>query len=187
MAAAEELGLPVVMKISTPEVVHKSDAGGVFLGLRSELEVRGAYHRILGGAKPGSESPDSFGVMVQEQIDGGQETIIGMTADPNFGPLIMFGIGGIYVEVLKDVVFRLCPITDRDADEMIRELRGFPLLTGVRGTEPANLDFLKEMLQRVSLLVSDHPEIAELDINPLKAFAARDRCAAVDARVRVSG
>jgi len=186
VAAAGELGLPVVMKISTREIVHKSDAGGVFLNLRSELEVRGAYHRILGAAGPALSAPDRFGVIVQSQVDGGQEIIIGMTADANFGPLIMFGIGGIYVEVLKDVVFRLCPITDRDADEMIRELRAFPLLTGVRGSEPANLDFLKEMLQRVSLLVSDNPEITELDINPLKAFAERDRCVAVDARVRVS-
>ncbi len=186
VAAANELGLPVVMKISSPEIVHKSDAGGVFLSLRSELEVRGAYHRILDAAKPLLSSLDHFGVVVQEHVDGGLETIIGMTADPNFGPLIMFGIGGIYVEILKDVVFRLCPITDLDADEMLRELRSFPLLTGVRGTEPANLDFLKEMLQRVSLLVSDHPEIAELDINPMKAFEARDRCVAVDARVRVS-
>jgi acetate---CoA ligase (ADP-forming) len=187
VAAATDLGLPVVMKISSPEIVHKSDAGGVFLNLRSELEVRGAYHRILAAAKPLLSSMDHFGVAVQEQVEGGQETIIGMTADPNFGPLIMFGIGGIYVEVLKDVVFRLCPITDRDADEMLRELRGFPLLTGVRGTEPVNLDFLKELLQRVSLLVSDHPEIAELDINPVKAFSARKRCVAVDARVRVLG
>ncbi|MFH1531808.1 MAG: acetate--CoA ligase family protein [Pseudomonadota bacterium] len=184
--AAAALGLPVVMKISCPEIVHKSDAGGVFLNLRSELEVRGAYHRILSAVEPRLHCKASFGVVVQEQVDGGQETIIGMTADPNFGPLIMFGIGGIYVEVLKDVVFRLCPITDLDADEMLRELRGFPLLTGVRGTEPANLDFLKEMLQRVSHLVSDHPEIAELDINPVKAFTARARCVAVDARVRVS-
>ena len=186
VASAAELGLPVVMKISCTEIVHKSDAGGVFLNLRSELEVRGAYHRILAAAQPLLRCSDGFGVVVQEQVEGGQETIIGMTADPNFGPLIMFGIGGIYVEVLKDVVFRLCPITDLDADEMLRELRGFPLLTGVRGTEPSNLDFLKEMLQRVSLLVGDHPEIAELDINPMKAFAARERCVAVDARVRVS-
>ena len=186
VAAATALGLPVVMKISSPEIVHKSDAGGVFLNLRSELEVRGAYHRILDAAKPLLSSPEHFGVLVQQQIDGGQETIIGVSADPNFGPLVMFGIGGIYVEVLKDVVFRLCPITDLDAQEMLRELRGFPLLTGVRGTEPSNLDFLEEMLQRVSLLVSDHPEIAELDINPMKAFSARERCVAVDARVRVS-
>ncbi len=186
VAAAVALGLPVVMKISSPEIVHKSDAGGVFLNLRSELEVRGAYHQIRAAARPQLSSMDHFGVVVQEQVSGGQEIIIGMTADPNFGPLIMFGIGGIYVEVLEDVVFRLCPITDRDADEMLLELRGFPLLTGVRGTEPANLDFLKEILQRVSLLVGDHPEIAELDINPVKAFSARERCVAVDARVRVS-
>ena len=186
VAAAVRLGLPVVMKVSVPKIVHKSDAGGVFLGLRSELEVRGAYHRILAAAKPMLSSEDSFGVVVQEQVDGGQETIIGVTVDPNFGPMVMFGIGGIYVEVLKDVVFRLCPVTDSDAAEMIGELRGYPLLTGVRGTEPANLEFLQEMLQRVSMLVSDHPQIVELDVNPLKAFSARDRCVAVDARVRVS-
>ncbi|MBM4370752.1 MAG: acetate--CoA ligase family protein [Deltaproteobacteria bacterium] len=186
VAAAAELGLPVVMKVSCPGVVHKSDAGGVFLGLRSELEVRGAYHRIRSAVAPRLPCADDFQVLVQEQIEGGQEIIIGMTSDPNFGPLIMCGIGGIYVEVLKDVVFRLCPVTEPDADEMIRELRGFPLLTGVRGGEPADLGFLREMLQRVSLLVSDCPEIAELDINPFKVFSARARCVAVDARVRIT-
>jgi acyl-CoA synthetase (NDP forming) len=109
-----------------------------------------------------------------------------MSMDPNFGPLIMFGAGGVHVEVLKDVVFRLCPVTDVDAREMIEELRSYPLLNGYRGSEPANLEFLSEMLQRVSILVSDLPQIVEMDLNPTKVFAERERCRILDARIRVS-
>lgn len=187
VSAAAQLGLPVVMKISCPRIVHKSDAGGVFLNLRSELEVRGAYHQIMSAAAKAVPGLEDAGVLVQEMVVGGQETIIGMSADPNFGPLIMFGMGGIYVEVLKDVVFRLCPVTETDAQEMVRELKGYPILKGFRGNEPANLDFLQEMLQRVSALVSSHPEIAELDLNPTKAFSDLKKCRILDARVRVQG
>jgi acyl-CoA synthetase (NDP forming) len=126
-----------------------------------------------------------IGVLVQEMVPGGHETIIGMSLDPSFGPLIMFGAGGVFVEVLKDVVFRLCPITDLDAEEMVKELRSYPLLTGYRGMEPANTDFLKEMIQRVSLLVSEFPEIAEMDLNPAKVFAQREKCRILDARIRI--
>jgi acetate---CoA ligase (ADP-forming) len=184
---AVQLGLPVVMKISCPSIVHKSDAGGVFLNLRSELEVRGAYHQIMSAAARSVPGLEDAGVLVQEMVEGGQETIIGMSSDPNFGPLIMFGMGGVYVEVLQDVVFRLCPVTETDAAEMVRELRGYPILKGFRGNEPANLDFLEEMLQRVSTLVSNHPEIAELDLNPTKAFSDLNKCRILDARVRVHG
>jgi acetyl coenzyme A synthetase (ADP forming)-like protein len=186
VAAAEKLGLPVVMKVSSPRIVHKSDAGGVFINLRSELEVRGAYHQIMASAARSVPDLEGVGVLVQEMVTGGQETIIGMSLDPNFGPVIMFGAGGVHVEVLKDVVFRLCPVTDVDAREMVQELRSYPLLTGYRGAEPADIDFLEEMLQRVSLLVSDHPEIAEMDLNPTRVFAERSRCRVLDVRIRVS-
>lgn len=185
VAAANRIGLPVVMKISTPRIVHKSDAGGVFLNVRSELEVRGAYHRVLQGAAGVLGDTEGCGVTVQGMVSGGQETIIGMSLDPNFGPLILFGLGGVYVEVLKDVVFRLHPLTDVDAGEMVRELRSLPLLTGFRGSEPVDLAFLEEMLQRVSRMVGDLPEITEMDLNPVRAFADRTRCRVLDARVKI--
>jgi acetyl coenzyme A synthetase (ADP forming)-like protein len=184
--AADRLGLPVVMKVSSPKITHKSDAGGVFINLRSELEVRGAYHQIMSAAAKVVPDLKDVAVLVQELVPQGQETIIGMSMDPNFGPLIMFGAGGVHVEVLKDVVFRLCPVTDVDAREMIEELRSYPLLNGYRGSEPANLEFLSEMLQRVSILVSDLPQIVEMDLNPTKVFAERERCRILDARIRVS-
>jgi acetate---CoA ligase (ADP-forming) len=185
VAAAEKIGLPVAMKVSSPKIVHKSDAGGVFLNLLSALEVRGAYHQIMSAAEKVVGDTADIGVLVQEMVPGGHETIIGMSLDPSFGPLIMFGAGGVFVEVLKDVVFRLCPITDLDAEEMVKELRSYPLLTGYRGMEPANTDFLKEMIQRVSLLVSEFPEIAEMDLNPAKVFAQREKCRILDARIRI--
>lgn len=183
--AAEKLGLPVAMKVSSPRIVHKSDAGGVFLNLKSELEVRGAYHQIQSSAAKFLGESRQVGVLVQRMVGSGVETIIGMSTDPNLGALLMFGMGGIRVEVLKDVVFRLCPVTDVDAHEMVRELKGFPLLTGFRGLEPANLEFLEEMIRRVSALVSDFHEIEELDVNPIMAFADRARCRALDARIRI--
>jgi len=185
VVAANRIGLPVAMKISTPRIVHKSDAGGVFLNIHSELEVRGAYHRILQGAAKALGDTEGCGVTVQKMVSGGQETIIGMSLDPSFGPLILFGLGGVYVEVLKDVVFRLHPLTDVDAAEMVRELRSLPLLTGFRGSEPVDLSFLEEMLMRVSHMVGDLPEITEMDLNPVRAFADRDRCRVLDARVRI--
>ncbi len=185
VAAANRIGLPVVMKISSPRIVHKTDAGGVFLNVRSELEVRGAYHRILQGAAKALGDTEGCGVTVQQMVSGGQETIIGMSLDPNFGPLILFGLGGVYVEVLKDVVFRLHPVTDIDAAEMVRELRSLPLLTGFRGSEPVDLTFLQEILQRVSRMVGDLPEITEMDLNPVRAFADRSLCRVLDARVKV--
>ncbi len=186
VAAAQQIGLPVVMKVSSPKITHKSDAGGVFINLRSELEVRGAYHQIMAAAKQVVSDLTDVAVLVQEMVSGGQETIIGMSLDPNFGPLIMFGAGGVHVEVLKDVVFRLCPVTDVDAQEMVKELRSYPLLKGYRGMEQADISFLTEVLQRVSTLVGDLPEIAEIDLNPTKAFAKRDLCRVLDARIRVS-
>jgi len=184
--AAVSMGLPVALKVSSPRIVHKSDAGGVFLNLRSELEVRGAYHQIMSAARAHVPDLDEVGVLVQEMVQGGQETIIGMSLDQNFGPLVMFGLGGVYVEVMKDVVFRLCPVTDVDADEMVKGLRGFPLLRGFRGGEPANLEFLTEMLQRVSAMVLDLPEIAEMDLNPIKAFDKWDKCKVLDSRIRLA-
>ena len=180
--AAERLGWPVVLKVESPSVVHKSDVGGVRLGLEDADEVRGAYSEIEAAIGPGRME----GVRVQRMIEGGRETVIGMTSDRTFGPLVMFGLGGIYVEVLGDVVFRIAPISTIDAREMVRSLRGDALLAGVRGEGPVAYEALEDAIQRVSQLVLDLPEIAEMDVNPFLAFPERERCVAVDGRIRLS-
>ena len=180
--AAESLGWPVVLKVESPSVVHKSDVGGVRLGLEDADEVRGAYAEIEAAIGPGRME----GVRVQRMIEGGRETVIGMSSDRTFGPLVMFGLGGIHVEVLGDVVFRIAPISSIDAREMVRSLRGEALLAGVRGEGPVAYEALEDAIQRVSQLVLDLPEIAEMDVNPFLAFPERERCVAVDGRIRLS-
>ncbi|HET6617586.1 MAG TPA: acetate--CoA ligase family protein [Gemmatimonadota bacterium] len=179
--AAEELGWPVVLKVEAPSVVHKTDVGGVRLGLEGADEVRDAFEEIEAAVGLGWME----GVRVQRMIEGGRETVIGMTNDRLFGPIVMFGLGGIHVEVLKDVVFRIAPISGVDAGEMVRSLRGDALLAGVRGEQPVAFDALEDVTQRVSQLVLDLPEIAEMDINPFLAFPQRERCVAVDGRIRL--
>jgi len=182
-AAAHEIGCPVVLKIVSRTIVHKSDVGGVVVGLDSERAVREGYRRMLQRVRErAGVAPDA--VLVQQMHVGGRETIVGSTRDPRAGPLIMFGLGGLAVEVLKDVVFRVQPLTDVDAREMVRAIRGFPLLEGVRGEPAVDLVALEEVLQRVSQLVGEQEQILELDINPLVALP--DRVAALDARFRVA-
>ncbi len=182
--AAESVGFPVVLKVMAPEISHKSDVGGVIVDLGSGREVRGAYYEMMerltqsGVAEEGVE-----GVLVQRMVTGGRETIIGTTFDPSFGPLIMFGLGGIYVEALGDVAFRAHPVCDIDAAEMIRQLKGYKLLQGVRGEQSVDFDALQEAIQRISQLVGDFPQIAEIDINPFVAFERGQRSMALDARV----
>ena len=179
--AAEEVGWPVVLKVEAPSVVHKTDVGGVRLRLEGADEVREAFAGIEAAVGLGWME----GVRVQRMVDGGRETVIGMTNDRLFGPIIMFGLGGIHVEVLKDVVFRIAPISGVDAGEMVRSLRGDALLSGVRGEPPVAFDALEDVIQRVSQLVLDLPEIAEMDINPFLAFPQRERSVAVDGRIRL--
>ena len=131
---------------------------------------------------PAMKKGEKFSVIVQEMVTGGIETVIGMTTDPSFGPLIMFGLGGIYVEILKDVAFRINPLTDNNVDEMMKSLKSYPLLTGFRGSEPVEMDTLKESLLRLSQLVSDFDQISEIDINPFIACSAKGKSKAVDAR-----
>jgi acetate---CoA ligase (ADP-forming) len=183
-AAAEEVGLPAVLKVLSPDIVHKTDIGGVALDLRSAADVRAAYEAMMDRIR--SVQPDARieGVLVQRFMRGGRETIIGVSQDPAFGPLLMFGLGGIHVEALKDVTFRIHPVSDVDADEMIHSIRGFQLLEGMRGERPADLTALREAVERISQLVGRHPAIAELDINPL--LALERGTLAVDARVRVA-
>ena len=182
--AAQEVGFPVVLKVLSPDVVHKTDAGGVRVDLRSASEVVEAYreiHRSVGGRHDGARIE---GILVEVFQREGQEVIVGMSTDPRFGPVLMFGLGGIYVEALKDVTFRVHPITQIDAEEMIRSIRGFPLLEGVRGEAGADLEALAEVIQRVSQLVGDHVRIAELDLNPFMALESGGM--AVDARMTLA-
>ncbi|HEY8490261.1 MAG TPA: acetate--CoA ligase family protein [Dehalococcoidia bacterium] len=181
--AAEELGFPVVLKVASRDITHKSDVGGVRLDLRTPDQVREAFHAIMAAVRRASPDAAVQGVTVQEMARPGTEVIIGMTRDPQFGPVLMFGLGGILVELLQDVSFRVVPLTPRDADEMIREIKGFPLLEGYRGSEPADLAALRRVLLNLSAFVEAHPEVKELDLNPMIAY--RDGALAVDARMVV--
>lgn len=185
--AFREMGVPqVVMKIVSPQILHKTDVGGVRLGLASEEDVERAFAEITSSVR--RLAPDAWiaGVSVQEMIVGGQELILGLTRDPQFGPLLMFGLGGIYVEVLKDVSFRVAPVSRRDAAEMIREIRAYPLLAGYRGTEPADEDAIIDAMLRLSALSCDFPEIMELDINPIRVMPRGKGLRAIDCRVAVA-
>ena len=184
VAAADEIGFPVVLKIHSQEIGHKTDVGGVVVDLRTEDEVRTTFNEMMervADALPGAEVE---GVLVQQFVRGGRETIVGVTDDPLFGPLIMFGLGGVYTEALKDVSFGLHPLCDVDAEEMIRSIRSFPILEGTRGEASSDLGAIVETLQRVSQLVGDFDEIAELDINPLLVF--EKGAIAVDGLIRVA-
>lgn len=183
---AEEIGYPVVMKIISPDILHKSDIGGVKVGLESEQAVRMAYEEIINRAYRYMEDADVWGVAVQEMVPMGKEVILGMNRDPTFGPLLMFGLGGIYVEVLKDVVFRVAPVTPREAEKMVREIRSFPLLAGARGGERSDINALVDALLRISQMVTDFPQLVELDINPLFAYEEGEGVMAVDARIVIS-
>ncbi len=181
--AAKELGYPVVLKIVSPDVTHKSDVGGVRLGLDSPETVTAAFAEISDAVKRHEPNARIEGVAVQKMARPGIEVIVGMSKDPQFGPVLMFGLGGVLVEVLKDVSFRIVPLEPRDARQMVREIKGFPVLQGFRGQEPADLEALEKLLLKVSAFVDAHPEIEELDLNPV--FAYKDGALAVDARIVV--
>jgi acetate---CoA ligase (ADP-forming) subunit beta len=181
VALAKKMGFPVALKIVSPDVIHKSDSGGVELGLTNATQVTEAYAKILSAVKKRYPKAKIHGISVQKMARTGVEVIIGMTKDAQFGPVLMFGLGGILVEVLKDVAFRIVPLTKRDAHEMIKEIKGYPLLEGYRGQEPADVPFLEDLLLKVSDFVDKNPEIKELDLNPI--FAYKNRAVAVDARI----
>jgi acyl-CoA synthetase (NDP forming) len=181
VAAARKIGLPVVLKIVSPDISHKSDVGGVKLNLGSEEAVAAAFDEIVAAARRAQPQATVLGVSVQKMARPGVEVIMGMTTDPQFGPVLMFGLGGVFVEVLKDVAFRIVPLEPRDARQMIRDIRGFPVLEGFRGQDPADLAALENMLMSLSAFVEGHPDIQELDLNPI--FAYKDGALAVDARI----
>ena len=187
VAAAKGIGYPVVMKIVSPQIVHKSDIGGVRVNLDSKKEVENAFFDITTHVRNIMPTAYIYGVMIQEMIHGGKEVIMGITKDPQFGHMIMFGLGGIYVEVLKDISFRITPLSKEDAHEMIRETRTFPLLRGVRGEAEADIEAIEKSLLVLSQLALDFPQILEADINPLLVKKRGEGAFAIDARFAIGG
>jgi acetyl-CoA synthetase (ADP-forming) len=178
---SNQLGFPVVMKVVSEDVVHKTDAEGVRVWIDDNYEVEDAYEKILMSVKKRYPEANVAGMQIQKMQLSGYEIIIGGKRDPQFGPVIMFGLGGIFVEVLKDVSMRICPITKQDAMDMIHEIKGFPMLTGLRGKKAANLDAIADELLKVSNMLVKNDNILELDLNPM--FATNKDVIGVDARV----
>jgi acyl-CoA synthetase (NDP forming) len=188
-AQAALLGFPVAAKLASRRVVHKSDIGGVRVNLKTAEEVRTAFQEIracVPGQAADRDREEADGVLIQRMATGAVETIVGVTTDPLFGPLVGFGPGGTEVELLADMRFRIAPLTDRDADELLREGRVARALQGYRGRPAADLEALRDVVLRASRLAEALPEIAELDLNPVMAFAAGKGCSIVDARIRVA-
>ncbi len=178
---ADEIGYPVVLKIVSPDVIHKSDAGGVMVNLRTADEVKAAYRKILENVKKYNANAKIVGLLVQEMAPQSTEVIVGAIKDPQFGQTLMFGLGGIFVEILKDVNFKIAPLTMDDARDMITELKAYPLLKGYRNSPPADIEALVNILFATSRLVMDNPEIKELDLNPVMAYEKGAKT--VDARI----
>jgi acetyltransferase len=182
---SKKIGFPLVLKIASIDILHKSDVGGIKTNIKNEKELENAYFQIIHGIERFMPEASIEGVTVQKQVSFKTEIIIGVNRDPQFGPLLMFGLGGIYVEILKDVSFRVAPITRREAYEMVREVNTYPLLQGVRGQAGSDVDSIVENLLRLSQLVTDHPQIFEMDINPLIVGEAGQGSFAVDARISI--
>jgi len=183
--AANKIGYPAVMKIASPQIVHKSDAGGVKVNLSSDKEIRDAFKVIVDNAKKYDSKAEIKGVLIVEMVKGGKEMIIGSKLEPGFGPVVMLGMGGIYVEILKDVTFRLAPFTDQEANDMISSIKTKKLLEGVRGEKPSDVEKLSECIQRLSQLVTDFREIKELDMNPVLVMQKGEGCKILDVRIGI--
>ncbi len=181
LSICKKIGFPVVLKISTPDIIHKTDSGGVKLSINSNKEVIKAFKEILEQVKQKSPDATIQGISVQRMLPQTLEVIVGVTKDPQFGPVIMFGLGGIFVEVFKDVSFRIIPVERKDAQEMIQEIKGYPLLMGYRGREPANIPALVDIILKLSKFVEENPQVKELELNPI--FAYKEKALAVDARI----
>jgi acetyl-CoA synthetase (ADP-forming) len=178
---ADAVGYPVVLKIVSPDIIHKSDVGGVLVDLKNARDVENGYTKIIKNVKRHNEKARVVGILVQKMAPPSTEVIVGMTKDPQFGQALMFGLGGIFVEVLKDVTFRIAPITADEAREMINEVKAYPLLKGYRGTPPADIEAISKILLSTSKLVMEHNEIKELDLNPIMVY--RKGAKTVDARI----
>jgi acetyltransferase len=180
---AAQMGFPVVLKIASPDILHKTDVGGVKVGLENPSDVRDAFDLITYRTQRYVPDARIWGCLVQKMVPAGLEVLIGMNRDPQFGPLVTFGLGGIYVETLKDVTFRTAPFSRREAEEMLSEIRARSLLDGVRGKPPVDKTILIEALLRINQLVTDFPEITELDINPFIVYEAGRGGIAIDMRL----
>lgn len=176
-----EIGYPVVLKIVSPNIIHKSDVGGVLVNLKDEDEVRKGYKQILTNVRKHNAKAEIVGVLVQEMAPDSTEVIVGSIKDPQFGPALMFGLGGVFVEVLKDVTFRIAPVTEEEAREMITEVKAYPLLKGYRNTPPSDIESIVKILLSTSRLITDHEEIKELDLNPILVYEKGAKT--VDARI----
>ncbi len=184
---ANELGYPVVLKIASPDIVHKSDIGGIQIGLKTQEEVESGFLQILENAKTHMPKATIYGVDVQEMAEKGKELIIGCSRDVQFGPLIMFGAGGIFVDYIKDISFKLAPMTRLDASELIMETKMGALLKGVRGEPPSDIAAIEDTILKISQLVTDFEEVVELDINPAFAYEKGKGVSAVDVKITISG
>jgi len=178
---ADEIGYPVVLKIVSPDVIHKSDVGGVIINVKDAEDVQKAYEQIMDSVKRHEPNAEIVGVLVQEMAPQSTEVIVGATKDPQFGPTLMFGLGGIFVEILKDVTFRIAPVTEDEAREMITAVKAYPLLKGYRNTPPADIEAIVKILLNTSRLVMEHQEIKELDLNPIMVYEKGAKT--VDARI----
>ena len=167
---AKEINFPITMKIASPDIIHKTDVGGVKVGIKDEKEAKAAYQEIIFNAKKYNKEAKISGIIAYSMIPQETEIIIGMMKDPCFGPTIMFGLGGIFVEILKDISFRILPLEERDAREMITEIKGYEILKGARGEPPRDIQAIEEVLMEVSKLTMENPEINEIDLNPIFVF-----------------
>jgi acetyltransferase len=181
---ASQIGYPVVLKIASPDILHKTDVGGVKVGLESAEDVRDAFELMVYRAQRYIPEARIWGCLVQEMLpSGGLEVLVGMNRDPQFGPLVTFGLGGIYVETLKDVTFRIAPFSRQEAEDMLGEIRAHALLDGVRGKPAMDKESIVDTLLRIGQLVQDFPEIEELDINPLMVYPSDQGSVAIDMRL----
>jgi acetyl coenzyme A synthetase (ADP forming)-like protein len=180
---AEAMGYPVVMKIVSPDILHKTDIGGVILNITTAEQVKKAFADIMAKSRKAHPEAKIYGVSVDKMVSKGREMIIGMSRDAQFGPMVMFGLGGIYVNFLKDVAFRIAPLSPRDAEGMVKETKSHTLLKGIRGEPPADIKALEETILRISHLVTTYPEIVEMDINPILVYKEGEGCQALDVKI----
>ncbi|MEM1983000.1 MAG: acetate--CoA ligase family protein [Sulfolobales archaeon] len=183
---AESIGYPVVLKIVSPQVIHKSDVGGVLLNIKSPKEVSEGFNKIINNVKTHIPDAEIYGILVQEMLPQGLETIVGSTKDPVFGNIMVFGLGGIFVEVLRDVSFRIAPVEFEEAFEMVNEIKSSKILSGFRGSLPRDKKALAEVIVKLSKLVTENPEIREVDLNPVMVYEEGKGAKIADARFIIS-
>ncbi|MEM2007168.1 MAG: acetate--CoA ligase family protein [Sulfolobales archaeon] len=187
VALASDIGFPVVLKVVSPDISHKSDVGGVILGVKNLEEVRKAYSTIMSNVSTRSPGSRVNGVLVQSMAQQDLEVIVGGIRDKVFGPVVMFGLGGVFVEVLKDVSFRVAPLTEADVDDMIREIKGYKVLEGFRGSPPRDIESLKKIIMGLATMISELSEIEAVDLNPVILYPRGRGALIVDARIILGG